>query len=1447
MARQPISLSLVLILASSMALAETAEDKVGQRPYEIVWAERTADDHSALIDFENLEGWTVECVDAEATFTQSREQQLWGQYVGKLVYRGIGKRPSIVMKPPQPIAATGPFDCINFWVYGNNWAWVSDKTTPRVEIALKFQNEADQTVRVSMDRVRWKEWWVLHRKLTAEQREQLGQRAKLVGIEIAGGCNEEDHTLYFDNLSVYEEELPPLEFEPRPERNLTLFPGQNPGTNLGPGRLPFPTREETILPDNLTQDFEVKLEEVDGVYHFRYRGSDGELVYRYQPSTGTLGDVTAEWVGCGKPFRPMADGGVYFAVDEGEKAVAPEALELVSVRRDGNTIESVWRCRVGDRNMEAKYTLRLWQKSLVIDVQCLGGEVAEFRIGRAVGVDNPRLVTLPYLACEAQRPAVVVMGPVERPLFAFSMVDYYRSNASSLWAFNEVSEDGVAYNGGSRYTPKTDGKRNDCFERLFLTVSPRFEEILPNVANPKSPWMHVAGNRVWIAFGAGNREQDYACWKKIARYGMTSVVITDHEVGWRDGGESFTMRTRAAPGKGGDEGQADYARKLHALGFRYGIYNNYTDYAPVNEHWNEDFVARTPDGNWRSAWARCYNPKPARAVELEAKLAPIIQQKFHLDTAYCDVHTAVQPWRYCDFDARVPGAGTFAATFYAYGEIMLHQKKTWNGPVYSEGNNHWYYCGLTDGNYGQDQVARLNENPWLVDFDLRKLHPLCCNFGMGNPGMFFGHKERLGDTPEERDARLDRFLAATLAFGHTGFLIREGGISNTVRSYFTVQQIHKHYAQQTAEEIRYADAKGNLLDTSEAVASGAFERSQVQTRYCDGLTVMVNGHPLENWRTAGLVLPPNGWCVRGTPDLPLSAFSALIDGHRVDYVDSSAYLYADGRGRFTRFEKVATGGQVIAHKRNDGTFEVIPVDGCTDFGVSLDGRTATAVALDIDGIEMRPAETRFSRGLVYVVPVAGAFSYILAPQSTPAVALRCDRDEVVPGETVRIAGTTEHVFRIPADTTPGTRLWQSFDGAWIDFTAVPLIDATLQVDSSLRLEMVSHLGTRAEATATLAGNSQPVTLQPKMPAQLEFAFARPEKEEVREMILEVHAAELSCNRRWWLKAENTIVPIAELGTEVTVGQCLRDAEETPFNGKSGTQVYRTERDCGGITKPTLFMHPPYKTGTGYAFVAFAPLDLPAEPAAALRCNIGKADGSDSGDGILFRIAVVEPDGTETVVAERQWIEHTWMPLEADLTPWAGRRVQLKLISDVGPCNNSSGDWACWADMRIESLKPLLYLTLHDHPVTLRFEPGPHPAAGLTVGELRKAKSAMLRYQAIGLQCGGQYVSQGALNNVAIGELPSAAGNEKKGIWGDGAISLGPDAIASLDFVNRLSIDNPGRDCFKVRRFWIELELSDGRPCTSRVSTPIYTQPPDWLHAEGTGVSFGEAIQVEVRF
>ncbi|HOA52164.1 MAG TPA: hypothetical protein PKI05_07895, partial [Thermogutta sp.] len=111
------------LLGSIRATAEE-EEVVGKRPYEMDWANRFEDTRPPLIDFEDLEGWTLEARDAVADFRRSREQQIWGKYVGKLTYRGVGPKPVVIIRPPQAVAFRGPVDCVNVWIYGNNWAWV---------------------------------------------------------------------------------------------------------------------------------------------------------------------------------------------------------------------------------------------------------------------------------------------------------------------------------------------------------------------------------------------------------------------------------------------------------------------------------------------------------------------------------------------------------------------------------------------------------------------------------------------------------------------------------------------------------------------------------------------------------------------------------------------------------------------------------------------------------------------------------------------------------------------------------------------------------------------------------------------------------------------------------------------------------------------------------------------------------------------------------------------------------------------------------------------------------------------------------------------------------------------------------------------------------------------------------------------------------------------------
>ena len=180
------------------------------------------------------------------------------------------------------------------------------------------------------------------------------------------------------------------------------------------------------------------------------------------------------------------------------------------------------------------------------------------------------------------------------------------------------------------------------------------------------------------------------------------------------------------------------------------------------------------------------------------------------------------------------------------------------------------------------------------------------NFGMGNISMFYGQDYSLGGTREEIDASIDRFLAATVAFGHPGYLVGDGGFQNTLRSYYMLQQLQSRYCLAEAEEILYADAEGRLHDVSSAVASGVYRRSQIVTRYSDGTVTAVNGSLTERMQVEAfgrlLDLPPNGY-VGWTADGQVEVVSDDAAGHRTDYAVSPAYIYMDARGIFTRFGK----------------------------------------------------------------------------------------------------------------------------------------------------------------------------------------------------------------------------------------------------------------------------------------------------------------------------------------------------------------------------------------------------------------------------------------------------------------------------------------------------------------------------------------------------------------
>ena len=83
----------VLVCAGLVGTAGGAPSTA--RPYEFVWANRTADDQPPLERMESAEGWRVETDHAVASVLSATDRALFGDGVVRLVYRADGVRPRV--------------------------------------------------------------------------------------------------------------------------------------------------------------------------------------------------------------------------------------------------------------------------------------------------------------------------------------------------------------------------------------------------------------------------------------------------------------------------------------------------------------------------------------------------------------------------------------------------------------------------------------------------------------------------------------------------------------------------------------------------------------------------------------------------------------------------------------------------------------------------------------------------------------------------------------------------------------------------------------------------------------------------------------------------------------------------------------------------------------------------------------------------------------------------------------------------------------------------------------------------------------------------------------------------------------------------------------------------------------------------------------------------------
>jgi hypothetical protein len=448
----------------------------------------------------------------------------------------------------------------------------------------------------------------------------------------------------------------------------------------------------------------------------------------------------------------------------------------------------------------------------------------------------------------------------------------------------------------AQYLSRTDTTLAPLHEQLLLVLSPDVDAVLPSPENPASPYIAQLSGRMVLDIWAADFKQIAQGLTELKSYGITDCAAIIHI--WQHAGydNSLPQHYPANEAMGGDAGLNAAVNAGKADGCMVALHENYVDYYPNYSKFDPSAIALKSDGQRMLSWLnhttgiQSYSAKPAWMVKNAATQSPEIHTRYGTTAAYLDVNSSVLPSSHGDMDAHVPGAGMLTAWLAGDTNLWAYERKVHQGPVFGEGNNHWYYSGLLDGVEAQFGTGAVQEHtgaraPLFVDFDLERIHPLEVNHGMGYTERWVAPGE-----PISRTINVDAYRMQEIAFGHAPFLGSQqwNDIARAFVESNLVTPVAKSYGTAPVASIAYQ--VGNVWTTpSVAARTAAFSR--VQVIYSNGLTVVANAskQPLQ-WQE--MVLPQYGWTAKGKA---LLAYTALC-GHTIcDFAQTPDSLFANAR------------------------------------------------------------------------------------------------------------------------------------------------------------------------------------------------------------------------------------------------------------------------------------------------------------------------------------------------------------------------------------------------------------------------------------------------------------------------------------------------------------------------------------------------------------------------
>ncbi|MCC5847985.1 MAG: hypothetical protein JJU29_07805 [Verrucomicrobia bacterium] len=742
-------------------------------PPPVVRELRLPNRQTPLEDFQMTAGWTVHSESGLTEFLKNEPKAIWGDYAGEIRFSPRSAGPhSVALTPREPWLQPSVFNTIILWVWDDGEAGLRDDHAIRIQARDRNGKPLEWTLPYSPAN----EWQMLH--LRSEAGFPWPIEIESLHWELPAHVDR-PRTLYLESFTMYQESLSRIpgniQFI-RPHGYAPAFAPQRPSSVM----LDFPPRPATFRPAPPETRHVISVARTGVETHaFTFLGAEGEWVY----------EVTAS------PGAPQ------IKVRQGETPW-PDLWRGLNVATSGDVPEHRFSRLENDvlhmqYEQGLRFVISLHGRSLQIEIHSLGETFHTLNLGSLGGGDNVRAMPIfpPFMRVnQAHRWPVVQLRQNDEQVFASLLPDWWFSMAGA-WEPGEIFPDRESF-GRMTYPARWKGTRNVFRERLHLTVSPHFREVLPSPSGVEALYRDQAGSLLW-------RDE-------IAESAELNL---------------FTLH-------------------------------------PTHQEWRDNLLARDPEGNWRELGRGNHILKSARFSDTSLTLlqTQLREKPPGASHVFLDQGADVPPWVLTDFDARVLGAGTYAQTWAEMGALLQQAVAESGGPLIAPGGGEWLQAGFVSGFVSDFTLGFGELHPYLPQFAHRNILPFSTLHGLGPLEGF-----RLPGESRREEVMMHRQIATQIAYGACGRIPEVASPRLRQRAERILRPLHHMFTDDPVIRLAYWDGT-RFMEAGEAMATGAFVRSQIYMRLQSGTEIWVNGDLHGHWHlraaTHTFELPPSGFVVR---------------------------------------------------------------------------------------------------------------------------------------------------------------------------------------------------------------------------------------------------------------------------------------------------------------------------------------------------------------------------------------------------------------------------------------------------------------------------------------------------------------------------------------------------------------------------------------------------------